>query len=253
MKITDISMPTTALAALLISVCTVNVRALPQPQASDESTSDTKPSTEPSTMNLATLSTPQSSSPQLEQLTSLLPKVIENAISISHKSWELGALTQALLEVYDPQFTPFEWNIEAVRGQRPVPWRFLEITNNSLSEYNWTESPGEVGGWYDKRGTDKHTWLREYLDPSKARTPLVDRTLIGGDGALGDPCSLGPAVWLMAQLADCRGEVREAGIKDAQDYAWAVGNQLQYLNKGIRTDNGNSFPHHRVISNWTGN
>jgi hypothetical protein len=189
-------------------------------------------------MSLAIVSYPKNSSSQLKRLSALLPKVLDNAISSSHKSWELGALTQALLEVYDPQFTPFRWDIEAVRGQRPVPWRVVEITNNSLSAYDWTGSPGEVNGWYDKRGDGGHMWLREYLDPAKARTPLVDQALVPGDGALGDPCSLGPAVWLLAQLADGRAEVRKAGIKDAQDYAWAVGSQLQYLNKGVRTDNG---------------
>lgn len=230
------------IVALWISVC--SVRALPQAQTPTEPTADMDdPSTEHLAMSLATLSNPKGSSPQLARLSTLLPKVLENAIATSHKSWELGALTQALLEVYDPQFTPFEWDITAIEGRRPVPWRVVEITNNSLSAYNWSGSPGEVNGWYDKRAEGGgHTWLREYLDPTKARIPLVDRALVPGDGALGDPCSLGPAVWLLAQLADRRGEVRRAGIKDAQDYAWAVGSQLQYLNKGVRTDNGESEP-----------
>lgn len=231
MKTTNFS----TLAALLISLCEVG--AIPQPQTS-ACPSNSNPSPGTSVEPLPTLSSPEGSSTKLKELTELLPKVLENAISSSTKSWELGALTQALLEVYDPQFTPFEWDIEAVRDQRPVPWRVVDITNKSLSAYNWTGSPGQVNDWYDRRGTDKHTWLREYLDPAKAKTPLVDKALVPGDGALGDPCSLGPAVWLLAQLADSRGEVRRAGIKDAQDYAWAVGSQLQYFNKGERTDNG---------------
>lgn len=216
-----------------------SVGALPQATSSSNDQATTDPPA--LSLSLATLSNPKGSSPQLQRLTSLLPKVLDNAISISHKSWELGSLTQALLEVYDPQFTPFEWDIEAVRGQRDIPWRVVEITNNSLSDYDWTGSPAQVNGWYKKRGGGGgggHTWLRGYLDPAKARTPLVDRALVPGDGALGDPCSLGPAVWLLAQLADCRGEVRRAGIRDAQDYAWAVGSQLKYLNGGMRTDNG---------------
>lgn len=238
MRTTDFS--NLALTALLVSLCS-SVGAIPQPQTSDNTNANANDDNDPAqalAKPLATLSSPQGASTQLQELTALLPKVLENAITSSKKSWELGALTQALLEVYDPQFTPFEWDIEAVRGQRPIPWPVVAITNNSLSAYNWIESPGQVYRWYERRGTDKHTWLREYLDPTKARTPLVDRALVPGDGALGDPCSLGPAVWLLAQLADCRGEIREGGIKDAQDYAWAVGSQLQYLSKGERTDNG---------------
>lgn len=221
-----------------------------RPQTTGTSEAAAAPSTP--VLTLATVSNPKNGSPELERLGTLLPKILDNAVAISHKSWELGALTQALLEVYDPQFTPFEWNAEALKD-RPLDasWRFLSVTNASLDGYDWTGSPGDLGGWYDKRGGD-HAWLDEYLDPDSAKgQTTVTRALIDGNGALGDPCSLGPAVWLLAYLASCRDEVRKAGLKDAQDYAWAVGNQLKYLNNGVRSDNGQSSCDH-TIPGWHG-
>lgn len=216
-----------ATQTILVSLAAVGAYALPQAVV-------------PST-TLATLSNPRGASPELKRLGKLLPKVLENAISITKKSWEYGALTQALLEVYDPQYTPFEWDPDALKD-RPLDasWQFLSVTNSSLADYDWTGSPGDLNGWYDKRG-EEYGWLDEYLDASSAKgRSTLSRALINGDGALGDPCSLGPAVWLVSYLASCRDEVRDAGLRDAQDYAWAVGNQLKYLNNGVKSDNSES-------------
>lgn len=161
---------------------------------------------------LATVSHPPGASPELKTLSDLLPKIFEHAIAITENSWELGALTQALLEVYDPKLAPFEYDAKAVNGEMNIPWQVIDITNKTLAIYNWTGSPGDVYGWYDSNGNDTDTdtdansnakragrWLGEYLDPATARVPLnASRVLVKGDGALGDPCSLGPAVFLLA-------------------------------------------------------
>jgi hypothetical protein len=189
-------------------------------------------------LTLATLSCPPSSTKDFERLTQLLPKILDNAVSRSNKSWEIGTVTQALLEVYDPHLAPFEWDASAYQG-RQIPWRVLEITKTALADYDWTGSPGQLGGWYDKRQEDKGTsWLREFLSNDTARVPLRNQALMNGSGSLGDPCSVGPAVWMLGQLAE-RQEVRSQGYKDPQDYAWAVGNQYGNLISGPEPDSHN--------------
>ena len=37
------------------------------------------------------------------------------------------------------------------------------------------------------------------------------------------------------------GKIRKSGIKDAQDYAWAVGNQLEHLKAGKKLPNGQCY------------
>jgi hypothetical protein len=207
---------------------------------------------------LATVSCPPGSSEDFERLTRLLPKVLDNAVSLSNKSWEIGTVTQSLLEVYDPHFAPFEWDASAYKGEQ-IPWRVLEITKTALATYDWTESPGQKGKWYElnqKDSEDKEdvkedggdmSWLKEYLDGDTARVPLENRGLVDGAGALGDPCSVGPAVWMLAQLA-ARKEVRDQGFKDPQDYAWAVGNQVQNLTSGPTPGNDSTQPNPEVYN-----
>ena len=182
--------------------------------------------------SLATLACPHDSAPELARLTALLPKVLDNAVSITNKSWEIGALTQGLLEVYDPDFTPLEWSYSAAKESQ-IPWRVLDITRKALEGYNWSGSPGPDGG---EEGVDDPS-LKDYLSVATAQVPLMSEALVLGNGSAGDPCAVGPAVWLMAQIAE-RSEVKDKGYKDSRQYAWAVGNQLLNLTSGLKDGNG---------------
>ena len=104
----------------------------------------------------------------------------------------------------------------------------LKITLAVLTPYNWTGSPNST--------PDN---LALYLDPTTP-TLLYPQPLDDGAGALGDPMSLGTAVWVLAEFAE-RDDVREAlGTREAGDYAWAVGNQVAYLKAGNTSSNGGS-------------
>jgi hypothetical protein len=210
----------------LLSVANLAVVCgLPQPATFDLSAAGI-------TDSFATLSCAPDASPAMVNLTRLLPKILANAKSSSTKSWEIGTLQQAILEVYDPHFTPFEWDEAAVRD-RPIPWDVFEITKAAMVEYDWSGSPDETttknaSRTQQEAGTD---WLAEYLSEPPP-FPVKNLGLIPADGAQGDACSLGPAVWLMAQMAD-RKEVKErGGFKKPEEYAWAVGNQMLNLTLG---------------------
>lgn len=190
------------------------------------------------TRSFAVLSCAPNATPDMEKLTRLLPKVLENAQSASNKSWEIGTLTQTLLEVYDPHFAPFEWDYSAVQN-RQIPWNVLNITKAALADYDWSGSPDEKDTDVKKRsqpdsGEDS---LTQYLLDNPP-TPVKNESLVFGDGAQGDPCSVGPAVWMLAQLAD-RKEVKDSGgYRSPDDYAWAVGNQKYNLTLGPQDGNG---------------
>jgi hypothetical protein len=215
--------------ALLSSLHLAAVCGLPQP-------ADTAPTSDLSanglTDSFATLSCAPDASPAMVNLTRLLPKIFANAQSSSTMSWEIGTIQQALLEVYDPHFTPFEWDETAVRD-RPIPWNVFEITKAAMVEYNWTGSPDETVTKNASRTQEEpgKDWLAEYLSETPP-APVKNLGLILADGAQGDACSLGPAVWMMAQMAD-RTEVKErGGFKKREEYAWAVGNQKKNLTLG---------------------
>nr|XP_018260774.1 uncharacterized protein I303_06490 [Kwoniella dejecticola CBS 10117]OBR82932.1 hypothetical protein I303_06490 [Kwoniella dejecticola CBS 10117] len=161
-------------------------------------------------------------------LTKALPKILKNANSISIHSWELGCFTETLLEVYNPGLTPFEWQQRscALLEFNDIPWNVLKIAEKSLVAYDWTGSPSDLDACDGK--------LEDYLDNSKSPVPHVTggRALINGDGALGDPVSLVPAVWILAQFAKNRLVHLGLEMKQGEDYAWAVGNQLDYLLNG---------------------
>ena len=163
-------------------------------------------------------------------LTNEIPAVLNNAIEISSHSWEVGALTETLLEVYNPCLTPFEWNDTCFGGD--VPWAMFSVLLDAISGYNWTGAPS----------SDPNN-LADYLDPSTAPTPLIIQPLANGSSSLGDPNSLGPAVWVLARFAQ-RDDVRgELGLKCAGAYAWAVGNQLGYLKAASTSANGEEPRH----------
>ncbi|KAL7424293.1 hypothetical protein Q5752_001883 [Cryptotrichosporon argae] len=166
-------------------------------------------------------------------LTLLIPTVLSNAVSISTHSWELGVLTEALLEVYDPQLTPFGW--DGSLGYGAAPAAVLDIAASALGSYDWSGSPGS--------GNGQLTRYRSGAGAQQVPQPLVD-----GAGALGDPCSLGPAVWVLASYADSCGDPH--GITSA-DYAWAVGNQYAYLLDGVASDNGTISQREGYFEVWS--
>lgn len=160
------------------------------------------------------------------KLTNLLPRVLTNAVAITDKSWELGALVQAILEVYNPELTSFGYASTAFNTS--IPWDAMKVALSSLYATDWSGSPS------DARTTGD---IQRFLDWSSP-TSLQARPLVGGDGALGDPAALGPSTYLLAQFAG-RDEVKRLlSMRSKEDYAWAVGNQMAYLNAGIRSDNG---------------
>ena len=121
--------------ALLSITHLVVVCGLPQPADSTHLSSRASFDLDGITDSFATLSCAPDASPAMVNLTRLLPKVLANAKSSSTKSWEIGALQQALLETYDPHFTPFEWDESAVRD-RPIPWDVFEITKAAMVDYD---------------------------------------------------------------------------------------------------------------------
>ena len=166
-------------------------------------------------------------------LTNDIPAILNHAVDISSHSWELGTLTEALLEVYNPSLTPFEWDGGAFGGD--VPWAMFSVLLDTISGYNWTGAPN----------SDPNN-LADYLDPSTAPSPLISQPLVSGLGSLGDPNSLGPAVWVLAKFAQ-RDDVKgELSLRCAGDYAWAVGNQLSYLKAGFTSANGEKPRQNRI-------
>lgn len=154
------------------------------------------------------------------RLTRLLPTILTNAISITTHSWELGALTQALLEVYDPSLSPFEFTDSAFNNASPDA--AIQVTLASIADYDWSGCPSWSGGG---RVDD----LAQFLWSETSPTPLQFRPLVNGDGSLGDPASIAPAVWMLAELAGRNDLGSKYGLRPKEDYAWAVGNQLRYL------------------------
>jgi hypothetical protein len=208
------------------------------PQAITPGTTETVNNETDLSTSFAILSCAPAASFEMKRLTRLLPKVLANAKSSSKKSWEIGSVTQAVLEVYDPHFTPFEWDASAVKD-RQIPWDVLDITKAAMVEYDWSGSPDETTTKNASRtlAESDEVWLGEYLTETPP-VPVKNIALVRGDGAQGDPCSVGPAVWLMAQLAD-REEVKErGGFKKPEEYAWAVGNQKKNLTIGPQDGNG---------------
>ncbi|WVW86267.1 hypothetical protein I302_108309 [Kwoniella bestiolae CBS 10118] len=194
-----------------------------------------------------------------KKLTKLLPKILKNANSITTHSWELGCFTETLLEVYNPALTPFEWDseYEADGGKcqklefGEIPWNVLKIAKNSLVAYDWTGSPSSTSGSASQtaQNTSIETdfairglgSLQDYFSESTSPVPHIPKALINGDGALGDPVSLVPAIWILAQFSENHLVKLGLGGKSAADYAWALGNQLDYLFSGIRAPNNNTI------------
>jgi hypothetical protein len=164
---------------------------------------------------------------EYRRLTDLLPKVMTNANEITDKSWELGALVQSILEVYHPELTPFAHNRDAVDG-RDIPWNALKVAMSCLYAADFSNSPSDAGIKGD---------IGDFFG-ADSKHPVQPRSLVGGDGALGDPAANSAGTLLLAQYA-ARPEVRDLlTMRAKEDYAWAVANQWSYLDNGPKAENG---------------
>ena len=177
---------------------------------------------------------PTISDPSYTRLSSLIPQVMRNSISISTHSWELGVLANALTEVFYPSYSPFSFDNAALPsggklGNTSPPWVVLDVINQTLSSYSWSGAPSNASS---------STPLSSYLSYSTSPVALNGESLVNGDGALGDPCSLGPATLLAAEFFSVPAISTLYSSKLGTDYAWAVGNQYVHLESGTRDSQG---------------
>ncbi|GMK59287.1 hypothetical protein CspeluHIS016_0703020 [Cutaneotrichosporon spelunceum] len=193
-----------------------HTRAAPARRAEDDST-----------VNLPLLSYDHRiPDPSYLVLSTKLPSILARAIQITSHSWEVGTLTEALLEVYNPALTPFAYSVAAFHGALDgqtrvpnAPREAARVAAKFLAGYDFSSAPSGNGG----------------LD--RLLVNGTPRALVDGAGSLGDPCSLGPAAWVLAHFAGAVGDVGTP-LASGTQYAWAVGNQLAYLQQGPRSDNG---------------
>ena len=159
---------------------------------------------------------------------------MQNAISISTHSWELGTLCSALVELYYPSLSPFAYEgPEESKSLDKLPKAVLEVLVNAMGSYDWTGSPSSLNVTTSNDAS-------VYLSNTTAPVALQPQPLVDGDGALGDPASLGAAAYIAAELIDPL-NTTITGARSGADYAWAVGNQLSYLQSGTTSDNGKSL------------
>ena len=152
------------------------------------------------------------SDPTSAKLTQLLPTVLAVSWRTTNHSWEYGTLSQSLIEVYTPGFSPFShlggsFNASSL----PDAPDYLHIIRDVvLAGYDWSGAPN---------GTTSSAQQVRAM-------PLMD-----GEGALGDPCSLAPALWVSGNSQSNLTTTGPCGITvpSVEDTQWAVQNQLAYL------------------------
>jgi hypothetical protein len=126
-----------------------------------------------------------------------IEKVVALARSLPSHSWEFGTAAETLLELYDPEISVFGSS-------------FL------------SETPG-----YLKRHQGKIQSL-EYAASVITIGTGAD-ALSQGDGAVGDPCSLGVSAVLLGDYLGSRGDKYVAAAKDQLDFT---------VNEAPRWENG---------------
>ena len=160
-------------------------------------------------------------------MTKLLPKVLTNGNEITDKSWELGALVQSILEVYNPELTSFGYGQQAAGDD--IPWNALKVAISCLYAADFSDAPSDAGVTGD---------IRDFIAGDASKHPIQSRPLVHGDGSLGDPAANTAGTVLLAQFAG-RKEVKEMlSMRSKEDYAWAVANQWKYLDGGFKAENG---------------
>ncbi|KAA1465990.1 Six-hairpin glycosidase [Dentipellis sp. KUC8613] len=130
----------------------------------------------------------------------LIAKVRANALNISTHSWEIGTLAEALTEL--------EWPALSVFGADAIPPpRRLPARENARDVLQIAEQP--------QADLKPFVQYRVVANKAPGSLPLID-----GDGAVGDPASIGSAVLLRNWT---RPDLKNTSFSDA-----AAG-QLQYL------------------------
>jgi hypothetical protein len=139
-------------------------------------------------------------------------------VSITGQSWEFGTLFQTLLELYNPALTPFNWNPNATNNTTPA--QINEILTS------------KVLGWYDFSGLQSNNAaIASYLSTSPPDA-IWDKPIMD-NGALGDPASMGSALWAVALLGS-----KSGSQFSSQQLAWVAANQLLHLQNGAKDERG---------------
>lgn len=132
--------------------------------------------------------------------------VVSLAISLPSHSWEFGTAAEALLELYNPPLSVF--------GSSPFPVQ-APLHVNDVKSLSYAKSAIVLG-----QGVN---------------------ALADGDGAVGDPASLGVSAWLLGQSDDA----------NAGAYAAAAAETIQYLMNGApRAPNGAISHRVDVVALW---
>jgi hypothetical protein len=133
-------------------------------------------------------------------------QVISLAISYPSHSWEFGISAEAQLELYDSSLSVF--------GSSPFPPQAPFHVNN-ITALSYAKSKIVFG-----QGVN---------------------SLADGDGAVGDPASLGVSAWMLGQSDDA----------DAARYAAAADQTIQYLiNRAPRAANGAISHRVDIVELW---
>ena len=135
-----------------------------------------------------------------------IDKVISLAISLPSHSWEFGTAAEALLELYNPSLSVF--------GSSPFPVQAsLHVSDIESLAY-----------------------ARSKIVFGQGVNALAD-----GDGAVGDPASLGVSAWMLGQSDD----------ENAGEYVAAADETIQYLMNGApRAPNGAISHRVSVVALW---
>lgn len=147
--------------------------------------------------------------PQYAKLTEMKGAVLQMAVDISHASWEIGTITETLLELDHPHLTPFGWS--DVLDKKNVPTQMLRIIANKLNEYKWDGAPQP----------NSEPDLRKYINNNVPRP-------IQNDASIADSASMGMASYILAYFADVAGDIGGPG-RSRDEYAWVAGNQYAFL------------------------
>jgi hypothetical protein len=135
-----------------------------------------------------------------------IDKVISLAISLPSHSWEFGTAAEALLELYNPPLSVF--------GSSPFPIQ-APLHVNDIKSLSYAKTTIVLG-----QGVN---------------------ALVNGDGAVGDPASLGVSAWLLGQSDDA----------NAGAYAAAAAQTIQYLmNEAPRAPNGAISHRVDIVALW---
>jgi len=135
-----------------------------------------------------------------------IEKVISLAISLPSHSWEFGTAAEALLELYNPSLSVF--------GPSPFPVR-ASLNVDDIKALSYAKSKIVLG-----QGVN---------------------SLADGDGAVGDPASLGVSAWMLGK----------SNADDAEKYATAANETIQYLiNEAPRADNGAISHRAEIVELW---